>query len=108
MSIDLKDAVWFIVYIVSMVSIFLAFRNEVKNLKNEVKKEKSIIWQEGGRLNLVDHKACREYRDGIWQSMRKCDNVMEGMNTRLDSINEKIIRVLVKLELNGKDDKNNV
>lgn len=108
MSIALKDAVWFIVYIVSMVSIFLAFRNEVKNLKNEVKKEKSIIWQEGGRLNLVDHKACREYRDAIWSSMRKCDNVMEGMNSRLDSINEKIIRVLVKLELNGKDDKNNV
>jgi len=105
MSIALKDAVWFIVYIVSMVSIFLAFRNEVKNLKNEVKKEKSIIWQEGGRLNLVDHKACREYRDAIWSSMRKCDNVMEGMNSRLDSINEKIIRVLVKLELNGKDDK---
>lgn len=105
MSIALKDAVWFIVYIVSMVSIFLAFRNEVKNLKNEVRKEKSIIWQEGGRLNLVDHKACREYRDAIWSSMRKCDSVMEGMNGRLDSINEKIIRVLVKLELNGKDDK---
>ena len=108
MSIALKDAVWFIVYIVSMVSIFLAFRNEVKNLRDEVKKEKSIIWQEGGRLNLVDHKACREYRDAIWSSMRKCDNVMEGMNSRLDSINEKIIRVLVKLELNGKDDKDNV
>lgn len=105
MSIALKDAVWFIVYIVSMVSIFLAFRNEVKNLRDEVKKEKSIIWQEGGRLNLVDHKACREYRDAIWSSMRKYDNVMEGMNSRLDSINEKIIRVLVKLELNGKDNK---
>ena len=105
MTLGLKDVIYVLVYVVSIAGVFFAFKNELTNLKNEVRKEKSIIWQEGGRLNLVDHKACREYRDGIWQSMRKCDSVMDGMNTRLDSINEKIIRVLVKLELNGKDDK---
>lgn len=108
MTLGLKDIIYILVYVVSMASVFFAFRNELKNLKDEQRKEKNVIWQDGGRLNLVDHKACREYRDAIWSSMRKCDNVMEGMNGRLDSINEKIIRVLVKLELNGKDHKDNV
>ena len=103
MAFALKDIIYILGWAGSVIGIFLAFRNELQNLRAEQKKEHGIIWQDGGRLNLVDHKACREYRDAIWQSMRKCDAVMDGMNTRLDSMNENIIRILVKLELNGKE-----
>jgi hypothetical protein len=103
MVFNLKDIIYIIGWAGSVIGIFLAFRNELNNLKKDQKKVLCIIWQNGGRLNLVDHKTCREYRDVIWSSMRKCDTVMEGMNTRLDSMNENIIRILVKLELNGKE-----
>jgi hypothetical protein len=105
MTFTIKDVLYIVGWFASVIGIFLAYRYELYNLKNQQKKEHSIIWQEGGRLNLVDHKACREYRNLIWQSMRKSDNAIDGITARLESMNENIIRILVKLELNGKGNK---
>lgn len=102
MTFTIKDVIYIVGWAASVIGIFSAFRYELYNLKNQQKKEHNIIWQDGGRLNIVDHKACREYRNLIWQSMRKSDSAIDGITSRLESMNENIIRILVKLELNGK------
>lgn len=108
MSIALKDAVWFIVYIVSVVSIFLAFRNEVKNLKKEVQRERGIIWQNGGRLNLVDHKTCRDFRDILHEAIRQRDMTIEEFRGQLKILNENVLEVKIYLEQLLKKNKDNV
>jgi predicted Rossmann fold nucleotide-binding protein DprA/Smf involved in DNA uptake len=102
MTFTIKDVLYIVGWFASIIGIFSAFRYELYNLKNQQKKEHSIIWQDGGRLNIVDHKACREYRNMIWQNMRKSDNAIDGITARLGIHERKIIRILVKLELNGK------
>jgi hypothetical protein len=106
MIFTIKDVIYIVGWFASVIGIFFAFRNELYNLKNQQKKEHGIIWEESGRLNLVDHKACREYRNLIWQNMRKSDSAIDRMSARLEGMNENIIRILVKLELNGKGNKN--
>lgn len=103
MTLGIKDAVFVLVYVVSIAGVFFAFRNELKNLRDEQEKEKKIIWEEGGRLKIVDHQACREYRDTIHDSIRKRDSIIEEFRAQLIALNENVIRIMVILERNDKN-----
>lgn len=108
MTLELKDAIYLIVYIVSVAGVFLAFRNELKNLKDAQAQDKDVIWQKGGRLNLVDHKSCREYRDALWTSMRQKEKALEMLLAELKEIKENQIITMTymgikKLEKNNPD-----
>jgi hypothetical protein len=98
MSLTLKDAVYLLVYVVSIAGLYFKFNNRLINIEKARKREYSILWQNGGRLNLVDHKTCREFRDQIWDALRKCDSSSMAVLNKLEVINEKLIRIDGKIK----------
>lgn len=103
MTLAVKDIVYIVVYIISIAGVFFAFKNKLNNLTEEQNKEKKVIWQEGGRLNIVDHAFCRECRDQIYETIRKRDSIIEEFRAQLISLNENVIRIMVILERNDKN-----
>ena len=103
MTLAIKDAIFILVYVVSIAGVIFAFKNKLNNLSEEQDKEKKVIWQEGGRLNIVDHAFCRECRDQIYETIRKRDSIIEEFRAQLIALNENIIRIKVLLEQITKD-----
>lgn len=98
MSLNLKDAVYLLIYVISIAAVYFKFNNRLHNIEKARKREYNILWQNGGRLNLVDHKTCREFRDNIWEAMRKCDDSATNVINKLEVINEKLIRIDGKIK----------
>lgn len=93
MSLTLKDAVYLLAYIITVAAVYFKFNNRLINIEKDRKRERSILWQNGGRLNLVDHKSCREFRDILFEALRKNESGNERVLQKLEVQSEQLFRI---------------
>lgn len=99
MQVDLKDAIYLITYLVSLVSIFLTFKGRLMAMESEFKKITSIIYAEKGSLNLVDVRACKEHRDQVFTALRRNETAMEIALTKIEILNENVLEIMIHLQI---------
>lgn len=102
MTVDLKDAIYLITYIVSLISVFISFKSRLIGIENEFKRVISIIYAEKGSLNLVDVKTCKEHRDQVFTALRRSETVMEMALTKIETLNENVIEIMIHLDIRRK------
>lgn len=102
MTVDLKDAIYLITYIVSLISVFISFKSRLVGIENEFKRVISIIYAEKGSLNLVDVKTCKEHRDQVFTALRRSETVMEMALTKIETLNENVIEIMIHLDIRRK------
>jgi hypothetical protein len=98
MPIELKDAVYILVYVVTIAAIYQRFNNRLHNMEKIIKRFQAIVWENGGRLNIVDHKSCRDFRDTMHESIRKCDNSHDRVFQKLEVHGEQLHRIENKIK----------
>lgn len=102
MTVDLKDAIYLITYIVSLISVFISFKSRLIGIENEFKRVISIIYAEKGSLNLIDVKTCKEHRDQVFTALRRSETVMEMALTKIETLNENVIEIMIHLDIRRK------
>lgn len=110
MTLETKDIIYILLYIISMISMFLAFRYEVKELRKDVTRGQKVLYQDAGNLNVIDVNTCKRYRDEVFESIRRTERAFEMFLVEAREIKEKLIYLTIKVdEFNKfKKDQNNV
>lgn len=99
MTVDLKDAIYLITYLISIVSVFISFKARLNAIENEFKRVVGIIYAEKGSLNLVDVKTCKEHRDQVFTALRRSETVMEMALTKIEVLNENVLEIMIHLQI---------
>lgn len=99
MTVDVKDAIYLITYIISIISIFIAFKSRLTAIENEFKRVVAIIYAEKGSLNLVDVRTCKEHRDQIFTALRRSETVMELALSKIEQLSENVLEIKFYLEI---------
>lgn len=94
----LKDAIYIFINVVTVAAIYFRFNNRLYNSERKVKRFESIFWENGGRLNVVDHKTCREFRDIFFESLRKAENNNDRIFQRLELYGVQLTRIEGKIK----------
>lgn len=102
--IDIRLVLAISVYIISIVSVFLAFKYKVGGIEKEVNRSLNVLYQ-AGKLNLIDCETCKRYRDEIFVAIRKGEKSQETMIIELREIKEMLLLVTFKMGIRKIDDK---
>lgn len=105
MQVDVKDAIYLITYLVSLISIFVTFKTRLQTIENEFKKLSGIIFAEKGSLNLVDVRSCKENRDQVFNALRRNESAMEIALTKIEILNENVLEIMIHMQIRRKKEK---
>ena len=99
MHLELKDTIYFLVYIISMISVFLMFRNRLYNQEKELKRMQKILLGDKGFPNIIDKKTCKEHRDQVFSAIRRSENVMDQALKKIDDLNKNVLTIMIHLQI---------
>ena len=98
MNIEIKDIIYFAIYIASIVVIWTNFKNRIANLETKISEFKlsvdKVLYTQQGALNLMSPDQCEKHRTEIKTTINeKIDKIEE----KVDSTNEKLEKQNEKL-----------
>lgn len=98
----LRDAIYIIALISSVIAAYYAFKNEINSLKRDDKQQNKVLWEDQGQLNVICKSQCKEHRDQIFAAIRRSDNTIQQLFNKIDALNENVIRLMAIIErING-------
>lgn len=110
MTIGLKDIIYLVGYILSLMAFLFSIRNQIKANENEINKALKVLFGERGKLNVVDIDSCKQNRDNVFQAIRRAETVnenilkkMEEINKNIEGLNQKVAVMMTLVKLNQKD-----
>jgi hypothetical protein len=95
----LKDAVWILVYVISLATVWNAFKNKINNLETNMILMKKVVYQESGVLNLIDANTCKEHRAVFKKDITKVENASALLSEKMDNIGDNVLIIITKLEM---------
>ena len=102
-TLDVKDIVYLLVYVISVVSVYYAQRNRIGNLEKENSQIKGIIYGDRGKLNIIDHESCKRYRDEVFTAVRRTEQANEMLLNEIKEINKNVLLYGFKIDALLKD-----
>lgn len=110
MTIGLKDIIYLVGYILSLMAFLFSIRNQLKANENEINKALKVLFGERGKLNVVDIDSCKQNRDNVFQAIRRAETVnenilkkIEEINKNIEGLNQKVVVMMTLVKLNQKD-----
>lgn len=97
MTIGLKDIVYLAAYFATIISLYFGFKHRLSNVEREVRRGMKVLYQEAGKLNLIDHETCKKNRDEIFTAIRRNEKSMEMFLLELRDIKENMIIIMVHM-----------
>lgn len=105
MEFGLKDIIYCIVLLVTVLTAWFTLKNKVNNLMKDMGLLKKIIFTESGLLNLLDTRTCREKRDEIKKSIESSNEAIKKMSDTITKMDSNIRLIMYKLKV---DEENGV
>lgn len=99
MTLETKDIIYIIVYVVSVAGVFFAFKNKLNNVEKENGQVRRILFGDRGTLNLVDVKTCEKYRDEVFAAIRRGEQVNQMLLQKLEELAKNVIVIMVSLNI---------
>lgn len=109
MTLETKDIIYILLYIISMISVFLAFKNRLSNVEKTVSRGMKVLYKEAGALNIIDHDTCKRNRDEIFTAIRRSERAMEMLLGKLEELNKNVLLISFKMDaMNGEKNSDNL
>lgn len=107
MNIEIKDIIYFAIYISSIVVIWTNFKNRIANLETKISEFKlsvdKVLYTQHGALNLMSPEQCEKHRTEIKltidEKIDKIENKIDTTNDKLEKQNEKITDMAMNILL---------
>lgn len=106
MTIGIKEIVLIVGWAISLMALIFAHRYRLRNLEDQNKHLRSVIYGEKGRLNIVDIKTCEDCRDVIFSKIRDNEASIQEISKRTD--NKTDINMNLKISGEKTFDRNNM
>lgn len=105
MTLEAKDIIYLVTYIISLMGIIFAIQGVIKDIKRDTRLIKNIIFGERGNLNVIDAGCCRKYRDEVFTAIRRNENFYDMIIGELKQHSEMLIelKLLVALKNDKKE-----
>lgn len=100
-SLNFKDILYLVAYLVSIISVFFAFKGRIGILEKEIQRLSRAVFADQGSLMFIDKKLCKEHRDQIFTTIRKSENILEQALGKIDVLSQNVLRIMFKLEITG-------
>ncbi len=122
MSIEIKDIIYFAIYIVSIAVIWTNLKNRVSNLEDKISEIKAsfdkVLYTQQGALNLMSTDQCKDHRmeikliinEKIDKIEKKIDTTNEELkitNKELSNIAMNVLIIATELKVDVKRNKSN-
>jgi hypothetical protein len=102
MTLEIRDIIHLVIYLVSIAAIFTAFKARISTLENEISRIGKIIHGGSGNLNFIDLQTCKEHRDQVFTALRRSENVMDLALKRIEELNENVLEIMIHLQIRRK------
>jgi hypothetical protein len=102
MTVEIKDIVYLITYVITLISVFISFRARLASLERDIKRTSEILYADKGSLNVIDVAHCKQNRDEVFTAIRRSEKVIEMLVQEIKNLNENVLKIKVLLELEGK------
>jgi hypothetical protein len=99
MNLDINDAVYLLVYAVTVVAILITYRNRIGHLEKALDRINRILYADSGALNLVSHDNCRNRLDMVYAAIRKGESGQQELLKKFDKLNENVLKIYFFLKL---------
>ena len=99
MTIGLKDIIYLIGYILSLMAILFSIRNQLRSNEREINKVSSILFGDRGKLNVVDIDSCKQNRDAVFKAIRRAEMVNEMLLKKMEDLNNNVTIIMVYMGL---------
>ena len=90
LALTIKDLIYILVYVISIVTVFNSVKNRLSNMSNKILTIEEIMFKDNGGLNLVNQESCKERRDIIDDEIKKGEAIM-------DETSRNVIKIMLKL-----------
>ena len=100
MTITIREAVYLLTYIITIISMFMVFRNHLYNISKQVKLINDIIFGDKGALNIVDARTLKTNMDPVWDRIRQDEAAMNMILQEIKDLNRKVMATMFKLNIN--------
>lgn len=99
MTLDVKDIIYLMVYIISMVSVFFSIKSRLSDIEKETGNVSKILFGDRGTLNIIDKETCRGNRDQVFTAIRRGEQVQEMLLKRIEELNKNVLIIMVHLNI---------
>lgn len=96
--------IYFAVYIVSVAAVFFTFRNRLYNIEKNTKRMESIIFGDGGGLNIINQQECKARQDHVFNAIRRSESSIEKTLSKIEQLNENILKIMFILKIDDKEE----
>jgi len=110
MEINLKDGVFIVVYLVTVVTLWNGFRNDILNNKKDITGNskdiqklselfKKVMFSESGDVLLTTKKDCNKTQSEIANKLEAGESATKDAFKKIEEINLNVIRIMCHLEI---------
>lgn len=99
MTLEVKDIIYLLVYIISMMSVFFSMKARLSGIEKETGQVRKILFGDRGTLNIVDVETCKANRDQIFIAIRRNEQVQEMLLKRIEELNKNVLIIMVHLNI---------
>lgn len=99
MTITIKDLIYLLTYIISIITLFLSFKNNLENLSKQIRLLNNIIFGDKGSLNLIDQTTCKAHRDQIWLRVRQNEAATNMLLQKIEELNRNVLAIMITLNV---------
>ena len=103
MTLTIKDAVYLLTYIITIISLFLTFRNHLYNISKQVKLISDVVFGDKGSLNVIDRPTLKINMDQVWDRIRQNEAAMNMILQEIKELNRNVMAIMFKLNINMPD-----
>lgn len=103
MTLEVKDIIYLLVYIISMMSVFFSIRGRLYSIEKETGQVRRILFGDRGTLNIIDVETCRSNRDQVFSAIRRGEQVQEMLLKRIEELNKNVLIIMVHLNIRSPD-----
>jgi len=99
MILTLKDLLYIGAYVVSIITLFAALRNDLKNNSMAIDHIRDIIFGDRGTLNLIDRRTCQANLDEVFAKIRQSENEKSIMLKEIKELNKNVLTIMITLKI---------
>lgn len=99
MTLEVKDLVYLLTYIITIVSVFFSIRGRLSSIEKESGQVRRILFGDRGNLNIVDIETCKANRDQVFLAIRRNEQVQEMLLKRIEELNKNVLIIMVHLNI---------
>lgn len=95
MTLEAKDLVYLLTYTVTLITILLALRSLLFDIRRDLKLLKSIVYGEKGSLNVITEAVLKSNLDEVWDRIRRTDKISQMILVKIEDMDKNILIMMV-------------